>query len=172
MQQTHTQTETSTLRTPPAVRIARLAILTALSAVGSLIKIPSPIGSLALDSAPGFFTALMVGPYDGALVCGLGHLATAAISGFPLGLLHLPIALGMALAGAVIGLMNRVNRKWGFLPALAIGVAINTLLVFPLVPWLGWVIALSYIPFLLAAASLNAAIAASAYVGIRGKLRV
>lgn len=35
-------------------RIARLAILIALSAVGALIKIPSPVGTVAFDSAPAF----------------------------------------------------------------------------------------------------------------------
>ena len=159
-------------------RTARLAIFTALSAVGSLIKIPSPVGSLAFDSSPGFFVALFFGPAEGALVCGLGHLATAAVSGFPLGYLHLPIALGMALAGAAIGLVNRLNKQWGFLPALIIGVFINTVMVFPLVPWLaaeisiGWIIATSYAPFLLVAATLNAVVAGLVYVGLRGKLRI
>lgn len=166
------------LRNTPAWRTARLSIFTALSAVGSLIKIPSPIGSLALDSSPGFFMALFFGPFEGSLVCGLGHLATAIVSGFPLGYLHLPIALGMALAGAAIGLLNRPNKKWVFLPALVSGVIINTLLVFPLVPWLaaeisiGWMIATSYAPFLLVASCLNAIVAGLVYLGIRGNLRI
>jgi uncharacterized membrane protein len=178
---THTskdEMKTNILQTTPAWRTARLAMFTALSAVGSLIKIPSPIGSLALDSSPGFFAALFFGPIEGAVVCGLGHIATATISGFPLGYLHIPIALGMALAGAAMGLLNRLNKKWGFLPSLIIGVIINTALVFPLAPLLaeeisvGWMIAISYAPFLLAAACLNAVVAGAAYVGIRGKIRI
>ena len=175
--------ETPLLKTSPTWRTARLAIFTALSAVGSLLKIPSPNGSLAFDSAPGFFAALLFGPLEGSLVCGLGHMATAAVSGFPLGLLHLPIALGMALAGACIGLVNKIKtwrflQRWTLLPALFIGVFINTVLVFPLVPWLaadinvGWAIALSYAPFLLAAATLNAVVTGLVYVGVRGKLKL
>ncbi len=172
------KTKTATiLNTTATWRTARLAIFTALSAVGSLIKIPSPLGSLAFDSSPGFFVALFFGPFEGAFVSGLGHFATAAVSGFPLGVLHVPIAIGMALAGAAIGLLNRVNKNWGFLPALVVGVIINTVIVFPLVPWLaeeitvGWMIATIYAPFLLVAAGLNAIVAGLVYVGIRGKLR-
>ena len=175
--------ETALLKTTPTWRTARLAIFTALSAVGSLLKIPSPVGSLAFDSCPGFFVALLFGPLEGALVCGLGHLATAAVSGFPLGVLHVPIAVGMALAGVCIGSINKIKRwitfqKWGFLPALSIGVIINTVLVFPLVPWLGenintgLAVALLYVPFLFAAAVLNAVVAGLVYVGIRGKLKL
>ncbi len=170
--------EQSFLKTSPTWRIARMAIFTALSVVGSFLKIPSPVGSLAFDSAPGFFVALFFGPLEGALVCGLGHLATAFVSGFPLGVLHVPIALGMALAGAAIGLLKKLNKSWGFLPALAVGVVINTVLVFPLVPWLaadvnvGWAIAIGYTPFLLVAAILNAVVAGLVYVGIRGKMKI
>lgn len=109
---------------------------------------------------------------------GLGHLATAVVSGFPLGYLHLPIAVGMALAGIAIGLLNRLNKAWGFLLGLIVGVTINTVLVFPLVPWLaeeisiGWMIAMIYAPFLLVAAGLNAIAAGLIYVGLRGKLKV
>lgn len=165
------------MRTSPAIRAARLAIFTALSAAGSLIKIPSPVGSLAFDSAPGFIVALLFGPIEGGLVAGLGHLATAIVSGFPLGILHLPIAVGMALAGAAIGLLNRLNKTWGFLPALILGVIINIVLVFPLFPWLGpggdagLSIAIGFTPFLALAATLNAVLAGLVYVGIRGKLR-
>ncbi len=169
----------------PSIRAARISIFTALTVVGSLLKIPSPVGSLAFDSAPGFFAALLFGPTEGALVSGLGHLATAVVSGFPLGILHLPIALGMALAGAAIGFINKFSKKWGFAPALLIGVIINTILVFPLVPWLpvvlgastvadvaiGWVIAVGFVPFLAVAATLNALVAGLVYVGIRGKLK-
>ena len=103
----------SILKTSPAIRTARLAIFSALSVVGSLIKIPSPVGSLAFDSFPGFFVALLFGPAEGALVSGLGHIATAATSGFPLGILHIPIAIGMALAAAAIGLLNKMHKSLG-----------------------------------------------------------
>ena len=160
-----------------SMRVARISIFTALAVVGSFIK-PNPASSIAFDSFAGFFVALSFGAFEGALVCGFGHLATAIISGFPLGILHLPIALGMALAGAAIGLTNKINKKWGFILALAIGVAINTIMVFPLAPWLGGatlneglLIASGLAPTLLIVASLNAAAAGLVFVALRGKLK-
>jgi riboflavin transporter len=165
------------LKTSPAIRTARLAIFSALSVVGSLIKIPSPVGSLAFDSFPGFFVALFFGPAEGAIVSGIGHLATAATSGFPLGILHIPIAIGMALAAVAIGLLNKIHKSLGVIVALATGVAINTAIVFPLVPWLaedinvGWLIAIGYAPFLVVAATLNAVVAGIVYLAVRRKLK-
>jgi len=158
----------------PSMRIARIAIFTALCAVGSLIKIPSPVGSLAFDSAAGFFAALYFGVFEGAMVSGIGHMATAVVSGFPLGYLHLPIALGMALAGGSVGFINKANKTWGFIPALTVGVIINTAFTFVVVPDpnYGLSIALAFIPFVFAAAVLNVVVAGLSYVGLRGKLRV
>ncbi|MGA3406539.1 MAG: ECF transporter S component, partial [Candidatus Bathyarchaeia archaeon] len=51
-----------------------------LSVVGSFIHLPGPVQTVAFDSAPGFFAALLYGPLDGAAVCGLGHLATAIVN--------------------------------------------------------------------------------------------
>jgi uncharacterized membrane protein len=157
----------------PSVRIARIAIFTALAVVGSLIK-PDPASSIAFDSFAGFIVALLFGATEGALVCGLGHLATATISGFPMGILHVPIAVGMALAGAAIGATNKFNRA-AFIPALIVGVAINTLMVFPLAPLLGatfdegLLVASTIAPGLLVVASLNAALAGIVYIAVRGK---
>ncbi len=160
----------------PSMRIARVAIFTALAVVGSFIK-PNPASSIAFDSFAGFFVALYFGAFEGALVCGFGHMATAVVSGFPLGILHVPIALGMALAGSAIGLTNKLH-KWAFIPALAVGVAINTAMVFPLAPWLGGatlneglLIAAAIAPSLLIVASLNAIAAGVVFVALRGKLK-
>jgi adenosylcobinamide-phosphate guanylyltransferase len=163
--------KSSLTRTPKTYRLARVAVFSALSVVGSFIHPPTPIQSVAFDSSPGFFAALYFGAADGALVSGIGHIVTAIINGFPLGILHLPIALGMAAAGAAVGLVNRIGRRAYFAAALA-GVAINTGLVVVVVPVLGWGAALSFLPFLLLAAVLNALIAALAYVGVRGRLRL
>ncbi|MEM2099367.1 MAG: ECF transporter S component [Candidatus Bathyarchaeia archaeon] len=163
-------------KTSPAKRTASIAVFTALSVVGSFIHPPSPIQTVAFDSCPGFFSALYFGVFEGFLVSGLGHIVTAVINGFPLGILHIPIALGMALAGAAIGVVNRISRKWGFMPALIIGVLINTALFVVAAPdppiGIGWAAALSFAPFLLIAAILNAVVAGVAYVLIRGRQRV
>jgi hypothetical protein len=161
------------MRNWPTWRIGRIAVFSALAVVGSYIKPGGPIPSLAFDSFAGFFVALYFGAAEGALVCGIGHVATAATSGFPFGWLHIPIALGMALAGAAIGLINKLHRKAGFVPALTAGVAINTAMVFPLAPWLGGLLVATTIiaPPLLVVAALNAIVAAIVYVSLRGKLR-
>jgi len=152
-------------------RIARTSVFTALCVIGSFIRPPSPIQTIAFDSSPGFFTALYYGPLDGAIVTGVGHIITSIINGLPLGVLHLPIALGMAVAGAAIGIVNRSNYEWSFIPATAIGIGINTALFAVAVPAIGWIAALSLIPFLVLASSLNGVVAALVYIAVRRRLR-
>jgi hypothetical protein len=96
-------------------------------------------------------------------------LATTAINGAPLGFFHLPIALGLAVAGAVVGL---VNHKWNVIPAVATGIAINTALVVVAIPVLGVAATLSFTPLLFLAASVNGAVAALVYLTVRRRLRV
>jgi uncharacterized membrane protein len=72
-----------------------------------LIKIPSPIGSIALDSAPAYFTAAFYGPFLGAAVGAIGHFGSAATGGMPLGVLHIFIACLMALVCAIFGFVAR-----------------------------------------------------------------
>jgi adenosylcobinamide-phosphate guanylyltransferase len=158
-------------KVPRTYLIARIAVFSALSVVGSLIHPPSPIQTVAFDSSPGFFVALYFGPLDGALVSGIGHLVTSVINGFPLGVIHFAIALGMMLAGATMGALNRIESSWACIPAVAAGIAVNTGLVVVMVPSLGWGAALTFLPFLLLAAALNGIVAALAYVGVRGRLR-
>lgn len=150
-----------------ALRIARLSLFSALSVVGSFIHPPSPIQTVAFDSAPGFFAALYFGAFDGALICGIGHLCTSIVNGFPLGVLHFPIALGMAMVGAIMGLLNRPKKGLSLILAVIAGIILNTSLFVIAVPSLGWAAALAFVPFLLLAASLNAFVSAIVYVGIR-----
>ena len=154
---------------PRTYLVARITVFAALSVVGSFIQLPSPVSTVALDSAPGFFVALYFGPLDGFCVFGLGHMATAIVHGFPLGILHLPIALGLALAGAAVG---AINRKWSVFPAVAAGIAINTALVVSAIPVLGIGATLSFTPFLFVAACINGALGAFVYVAIRRRLRI
>lgn len=86
-------------------QLVYMALLIALSFVGSYIKI---LGSIALDSLPGYFAAFYLGPVPGALVAGAGHIITAINSGFPYSLLiHIIIMLGMALAAYLTGQVYR-----------------------------------------------------------------
>ena len=153
-----------------ATRVARISIFTALSVIGSFITPYPVISTIALDSSPGFFAALYFGVIDGLLVTGLGHIVTAVINGFPLGTLHYVIAVGMALAGGAMGLVNKSNKKWGFIPGAAAAVAINTVLSVVMVPTIGWEATITSVTIpLLLAATLNAAIAVILYVAVRNR---
>lgn len=104
-------------------RIARVAILVALSAVGAFIKLPSPTGTVALDSAPAFVAAAAFGPGEGAIVGALGHMFSALITGFPLGLpIHVLVAASMIVWIALFGLVARKVNIWVAIP---VGIILN-----------------------------------------------
>ena len=157
-------------RKSKAVLAAHVAVFSSLSVIGSFLRLPSPIQSVAFDSAPGFFAALYFGALEGGLVTGIGHIITAIINGLPLGVLHLPVALGMGCAGGAMGLINRARVRFGLPLAILAGVSTNAALFLLVVPILGWVPALAFLPFLLTAAVLNALAAAMAYIETRRRL--
>lgn len=104
-------------------KIIVTALLVALSVVGSFIKIPSPTGTVALDSLPGYLAALLLGGIPGAIVAFIGHLATAATTGFFMTLpLHLLVAVQMAVTMLVYGFLAKKTK----LPiAMAVAILIN-----------------------------------------------
>lgn len=96
-----------------AREIARLAILVALSAVGGLIKIPSPLGSVAFDSAPAFLAAFAFSAEEGGIVGLLGHLISAVTAGFPLTVpVHLLVGIYMGLIMLITGQLARRRNIW------------------------------------------------------------
>lgn len=100
-----------------------------MSAAGTYVRLGP--GSIAFDSAAGFLAALVLGPGAGALICSLGHLAAAAVTGFPLTLpFHLLIAVSMAGVGALGGAVAvRTNLLAGAVAlVLANGVLVPALL--------------------------------------------
>jgi hypothetical protein len=62
-------------------RMVVMAFFIALSVVGAMLKIPSPTGTVALDSAPGFLGAALLGWREGALIAALGHLISSYTAG-------------------------------------------------------------------------------------------
>lgn len=148
-------------------RIAVIAIFVALSAVGALIKIPSPVGTIGLDSAPGFFTALAFGSIEGAFVIALGHLLTAAVVGFPLSIpIHLFIAFQMALWALAY---RFVQRKLGLIAAVVAGILLNGVLSsFTMMAMGGMGAVLATMPFLVLGSAINVILAAAAYRGLKG----
>lgn len=165
MEATHRQSESDNSSYPLSLATyARLAVLIALAAVGAMIKIPSPTGTVALDAAPGFLAALLLGPTPGAIVAGLGHLASAGIVGFPLGLpLHLFIALQMVVVAILIGY---TNRHLGTVYAMIIGIVANGIAApaaFIVVPGFGLPFFLAMVVPLLVASTINVVVAGLVY---------
>ena len=119
-----------------AARLTVAGTLIALSVVGSYLKIPSPTGTVAFDSLPGFLGALLLGYPEGASIGFLGHILTSLNVGFPLGLpVHLIIACEMAMTCVLFRLLYRRNR----ILAIICGVLLNGVLApLTLVPVFGW----------------------------------
>lgn len=143
----------------PARRLTYLAMFMALSAVGAYIKIPSIIGTPALDSFPGFLAALLMGPVNGAIVAALGHMLTALTAGFPLSIpIHLLIAGGMAGIAALFAVVSRYSL-WAGMAAGAVlnGIALNGL--FLPIPGFGKAFFLAMVVPLTVASILNIALA-------------
>jgi len=110
-------------------RIAVLAVIIALSVVASLIPIPSPSGTVALDLAPGYFMALFGGPINGAIAIFFGHMAVAIRAGFPLTVpVHVGIGIACAGVGSMLWYFNRKfgNKGLGLVVAVIIAIAGNT----------------------------------------------
>lgn len=106
----------------PTTKLVYVSILIAISFIGSLIKIQ---GTIALDSMPGFFAALYLGPIPGAMVGGIGHLITSFYSGFPLTLpIHFIITLEMAV---VVYLFGIIYRRTNGIVACISGILLNGL---------------------------------------------
>lgn len=88
-----------------------LALFSALSAVGAAIKIPAIIGTVAFDVFPALLAAALLGGGAGAIVGALGHLLSALIAGFPLGPMHVLIAIEMALLVFIFGVLYKKKKK-------------------------------------------------------------
>lgn len=112
-------------------KLVYISMLVAISFIGSLIKIQ---GTIALDSMPGFFAALYLGPVAGAIVASIGHILTSMSSGFPLSLpMHLLITLGMGISVYLFGI---IYKKFNGIAACIAGILLNGVaLVFFLAPF-------------------------------------
>ncbi len=143
--------------------IARMGLFIALSAVGAFLKIPSPTGTVALDSAPGYFAAATFGGGEAALVIALGHLLSSGIVGFPLTLpIHLLIAGEMAALAYLFGFL--VRRTNGYIAVPVTVLANGILAPLSMVPIFGWPFFLGMVVPLLVGSLLNILVA---YLGFR-----
>jgi uncharacterized membrane protein len=144
-------------------RIARMAIFIAMSAVGAMIKVPSPTGTVALDAAFAFFSAIAFGWREGAIVAALGHMLTALTTGFPLGFpMHLFIAVQMSAWVSVFAVLSKKIHLWfGAIIAVILNGPVSSILVIPIG---GIGLAAALILPLTIGAAINVFIAGTAYM--------
>ncbi|ACB84523.1 ECF transporter S component [Natranaerobius thermophilus] len=118
--------------------LVKIALLIALSMIGSQIKIPSLTGTPALDSFPAYLAAFIwVGKYAAAIGF-FGHIFTSLLVGFPMSIpIHLILAVGMA--GCVYA-VSHVNNYSGRAAGVLAGMVLNGLIlpgIFVLIPGFG-----------------------------------
>lgn len=152
-----------------------VAVFVALAAAGGLLKMPSPVGSIALDSAPGFFVAGFFSPLLGGIVGAAGHLASAGVAGFPLAVAHILIAVLQFVWCYIFGVIVRKGRRyWALILASAVAVVLNgvaaPLILAALMPMFREMLTV-LIPFLLLASGANVLLAAGA-VALLARLEV
>lgn len=91
------------------------AMVAAICAIGAVIKVPSFVSTAALDSAPAFLSVVFLSPVFAGVAGMIGHFITALTSGFPLGPLHIIIALEMFVVVWIFGVMHKKGLnlwKW------------------------------------------------------------
>jgi len=148
------------------LRLVQVALLVGLSAAGAYVKIPSPTGTVALDSLPGYFAAAALGIPEGMVVGAAGHLASAWSVGFPLGGLHVGIAAEMAAIVAAFGLLFRSSWLAAVVAATLLNGIAGPLSV---APFLGLAAVPGLVFSLLPASAINAGLAAA--VALRWRRR-
>jgi uncharacterized membrane protein len=141
----------------PARKISLLALFIALSVIGASIKIPSFVGSIALDSFPALLAGVLLGKKEGAIVAGFGHLVSALIAGFPLGPMHLVIAAEMAVLVWCFGIIYQTGKK--LIAGLFFILTNSFLAPMPFIFMLGIGFYVSILPSLLVGATFNTIIA-------------
>ncbi len=145
-------------------KLTLMAIFIALSFVGSLIKIPSPLGSVGFDSAAGFISVLYLGYISGATVTMLGYLVISMSAGFPLGILTIGVALEMFFIAIAYRYFYRINRILGIIVGTFLNGVVSPLIVLPVG---GWGLYIALLPSLTVASLLNLLISAIIYTALR-----
>lgn len=134
------------------------ALMSALCVIGSFIKVPGVITTAALDSTPALLSAAFLPPMYSAAVGAIGHIATGYTSGFPMGPMHILIAVEMTIIVGVFALMHKKGlhkMKWLF--ALIANGVISPL---PFAFIFSWEFYIAAVPGLLVATAINLVICA------------
>jgi hypothetical protein len=140
-----------------ARKMSLLALFIALSVIGASIKIPSFVGSIALDAFPAMLAGVLIGKKNGAIVAAFGHLISAYFAGFPLGPMHLVIAVEMAVLVWCFGIIYQTGKK--IIAGLFFILTNSFLAPLPFIFMLGIGFYVSILPSLLIGATFNTIIA-------------
>lgn len=144
-------------------KISWIGIFTALSFVLSFVKFPSPIGSIALDSMPGFLLAI-INPVYGGITAFLGHVFTSWNSGFYFQFYHLALAVAMFVIAFIFGKMYKKNRIIAIIIATLLNGVIMPFIVTPILTVEG---VFGAMPILSLASFVNILIASLVYIFIK-----
>ncbi|KKK38562.1 membrane protein [Mesobacillus campisalis] len=138
-------------------KFALSCMLVALTAIGSMMKVPAIIGSIALDAFPSLLAAAMLGGPSGAVVGMLGHLLSAVLGGLPLGAFHILVAAEMAV---LVYLFAHFYQKGKRMLAVLLFIAGNSLIApLPFILFFGTSFYLAIVPSLIAGSILNGVLA-------------
>lgn len=109
--------------------VAKIAILVAVAAAGGFISIPGPAASIKLDSAAGYFAAMMFGWQVGGLVAAFGTFFANLMSGFSGWAPMVPYyMINMALAVMAYAF---VAKKYNQIAGIIVGTIVNVFCIFP-----------------------------------------
>lgn len=133
------------------------ALIAAICVIGNFIKIPGPITTAALDSAPALLSVAFLPPLFSGITAALGHIATGLTSGMPLGVFHVLIAAEMF---AILYVFNVLHRKgFSVLKWLFVIVANGIISPLPFYFLISPAFYAASVPSLLVATSINVAVA-------------
>ncbi|MGI2327763.1 ECF transporter S component [Planococcus sp. YIM B11945] len=135
-------------------KLALAAMFISLSAVGGMIKIPLGVTSIALDAMPALVAVLFFSAPLAGVIAALGHIVSALIGGFPLGPLHVIVALEMWLVVWLFAKLHQQGRSVWKWPAFIIGNGVVAAIPFYFL--LSPAFFYATVPGLLLAASINA----------------
>ncbi|MGM0641638.1 MAG: hypothetical protein ACQESN_09485 [Thermotogota bacterium] len=144
-------------------KISWIGIFTALSFLLSFVKFPSPFGSIALDSMPGFLLGI-INPVYGGITAFLGHVFTSWNSGFYFQFYHILLAFSMFVIAFIFGKLYKKNKIIAIIIATILNGILMPFIVTPILTLKG---VFGAIPVLLLASFINVLIASIVYLFIK-----
>ena len=132
------------------------------------MKIPAVIGTIALDSMPALLVASLYSGRKGAVIAGGGHILSSLYAGFPLGPLHVLIAVEMALFVLLFGYVFSKGKR--VLAAILFLIGNGVLAAVPFIYILSSSFYFAIVPSLLIGTFINLAIAHFLYPILASRL--